>query len=63
MGMWYLGIVGLAVIVIPLWRVCDRAGFNPALALLAFVPFAGVVIVGAVLAFGDWPALRKPVQD
>jgi hypothetical protein len=45
--------------VIPLWKVCKRAGFHPALSLVAVVPLLGILIVGAVLAFAEWPATRR----
>ncbi len=44
------------VLVYPLWRIFSRTGLTPALSLLAFVPFVGVFIVLAVLAFTPWPA-------
>ena len=45
--------------VIPLWKICKRAGFHPALSLIAGVPLLGILIVGAVLAFAEWPAARR----
>ena len=44
-----------AVFIVPLWRICDRAGFNGALSLLAIIPWLGLLIVGAVLSFATWP--------
>ena len=43
------------VLVIPTWRICTRAGFSGALALLHFIPVIGSFIVMAVLAFNPWP--------
>lgn len=45
-----------AVLVVPLWRIFGRAGFNPAWSLLVFLPWVGLLIVVLVLAFGDWPS-------
>ena len=42
------------VVLIPLWRLCQRAGLAPAIALIAFVPYLGIVIVAAILAFARW---------
>jgi hypothetical protein len=42
------------VVLIPLWRICQRAGLPPALALIALVPYLGIVIVAAILAFARW---------
>ncbi len=44
------------VLVYPLWRIFSSTGLTPALSLLIFVPFVGVFIVLAVLAFTSWPA-------
>lgn len=44
-----------AIFVVPLWKVCQRAGFNGALSLLALIPWIGLVIVGGVLSFAAWP--------
>jgi hypothetical protein len=48
-------VVLLVLLVVPLWRVCARAGFNPALSLLAIIPFVGIVIIAALLSFREWP--------
>ena len=53
-----LPLLTLVLIVIPLWRICRRAGFHGALSLLALVPLVGPLIVGAILSFADWPAKR-----
>ena len=47
-------VLALALI-IPTWRICTRAGFAGAWALLHFLPVIGSFIVMAILAFGDWP--------
>ena len=46
------------VVMIPLWRICQRAGLPAALALVALVPYIGIVIVVAVLAFTRWTGAR-----
>jgi hypothetical protein len=48
-----------AIFIVPLWRVCSRAGFNGALSLLALIPWLGLIIVGAVLSFAAWPAKKQ----
>ena len=58
--MEFLALVVMSVlVVVPLWRICARAGFNGALSLLALIPWLGIVIVGAVLSFASWPAKRQ----
>jgi hypothetical protein len=44
------------LLIIPLWRICSRAGFHGALSLVAIIPLIGPFIVGAVLSFATWPA-------
>ncbi|HEY1984536.1 MAG TPA: hypothetical protein VGG85_03960 [Terracidiphilus sp.] len=46
-------IIGLAIVIIPFWFICKKAGFSPWLSLLNIVPF-GVLILLYVLAFADW---------
>ena len=36
------------------WRICQRAGFHPALALLVAIPGIGLIALLALLAFADW---------
>ena len=43
------------LLIVPSWRICERAGFSGLIALFHLVPVIGPFIVMAVLAFGDWP--------
>lgn len=52
-------LVGLMIVIVPLWRICGRAGFSPALSLFVIVPVLGFVIVSAVLGFANWPNLKN----
>jgi hypothetical protein len=60
------GITTLAfalVIVIPLWRIFERAGMQPAISLVALVPVVGLVVAALILAFGQWSSpMRDPRQ-
>lgn len=51
-------IVG-ALLIWPMWRILDKAGFTPALALIALIPF-GFVVLYLVLAFVPWPSQKQP---
>lgn len=53
------GVVLLILVIVPLWRICGRAGFSPALSLLAAIPVLGFVIVAAVLGFAEWPSAKN----
>ena len=47
------------LIIIPDWRILGKAGYPPALALLIIVPLLGNLCILAVLAFTEWPALKR----
>ncbi|MBV7457303.1 hypothetical protein KW843_22675 [Acidovorax sp. sif1233] len=44
----------LALLMVPTWRILERAGYSGAWALLMFVPFVGFALLW-VLAFVKWP--------
>jgi hypothetical protein len=54
-------LVGSVLLVWPLWRVCSRAGFPGALALLAIIPL-GLIVLLFVLAFAEWPARQRTLR-
>ncbi len=54
-----LMIVGLAIVLIPTWFICKKAGFSPWLSLLVIVPFGGMILM-YVLAFADWKVMPVP---
>ena len=46
--------IGLAIIIIPLWQICKKAGLSAPLALLEIIPGIGHLIVLYVVAFSQW---------
>jgi hypothetical protein len=46
-------VIGLAILILPCWFICKKAGFSPWLALLNIVP-AGNLILLYILAFAEW---------
>jgi hypothetical protein len=48
-----MGLVSVAVVIIPFWFICKKAGFSPWLSLLNIIPLGGVILT-YVLAFSDW---------
>ena len=48
----------MALLVVPTWRILQRAGFNGAWALLMLVPVVGL-LVPWVVSFLKWPADRE----
>lgn len=53
------GLVFAAIIIVPLWQICKKAGFSPWLSLLVLVPF-GALILLYVLAFARWKVAPLP---
>ncbi len=52
---WML--VMAAVVVIPFWRICSKAGYPGLLSLLILNPLVNVVFL-YFLAFSQWPSHR-----
>jgi len=52
--MGWMVVVGI-LFVLPLWRICDRAGLSPTLSLYALIPFAGLPLALGFIAFRTWP--------
>jgi len=50
--------VAVVLILWPAIRICAKAGYPPALGLLAIVPGLNLVLLW-YLAFAEWPALRR----
>jgi hypothetical protein len=51
--------IPVAFIVWAFWRTFVKAGLAGPLALLLLIPYAGIVIVPAILAFAKWPNLKN----
>jgi hypothetical protein len=62
MAMWgVMMLVGLGILAFMIfcwWRIFDKAGYAGALSLLMLIPGGALVLV-LILAFGDWPALKR----
>jgi hypothetical protein len=52
-------LVCLAIVIIPFWFICKKAGLTPWLSLLVLVPF-GILILLYVLAFAQWKVVPAP---
>lgn len=53
-----LWLVFAALVVVPFWKIFEKAGFPAALSLIMLIPLANVVML-YILAFSDW---RGPVS-
>jgi hypothetical protein len=49
-----LFIIGVAVVLVPCWFICKKAGFSPWLSMLVLFPGIGQLILLYVLAFAEW---------
>ncbi len=47
----------LAIVVVPFWRICTKAGYSGWLSLLVVIPVANVIFC-YFLGFSEWPSLR-----
>jgi len=56
----FIILIGIAVVLVPSWFICKKAGFSPWLSLLVFVPLGGLILL-YVLAFAEWKVV--PVQQ
>ncbi len=54
------GIICVAVILIPFWFICKKAGFSPWLTLLNLLPGGGLVLI-YVLAFAEWKVVPAQI--
>lgn len=52
-------LVFLAIVIIPYWFICKKAGFSPWLSLLNVIPLGNLVLI-YVLAFADWKVMPAP---
>ena len=56
----FLILIGLAVVIIPAWFICKKAGFSPWLSFLCLIPTVGLLVLLYVLAFADWKVMPAP---
>lgn len=56
-GHWLMLIIGILVL-IPVWRICTKAGYSGWLSLLVLAPLANLVLL-YFLAFSQWPLERS----
>ena len=48
---------GIAIFIIPFWKIYEKAGFSKWLSLLIIVPVVNLIVL-YVVAFSTWPAHR-----
>ena len=52
-------LVFLAIVIVPFWFICKKAGFSPWLSLLNIVPLGNLILL-YLLAFSDWKVIPAP---
>lgn len=55
-GGWMILVAVLAVV--PVWRICAKAGYSGWLGLLVLVPIANLLLL-YFLGFAEWPLERR----
>jgi hypothetical protein len=53
------GLICVAVIIVPFWFICKKAGFSPWLSLLNIIPMGNLVLI-YILAFAEWKVAPAP---
>ena len=53
-------ILGLAIVIVPFWFICKKAGFSPWLSLLNIIPLGNLALI-YVLAFAEWKVNPAPL--
>ena len=56
---WLIVLAFLAVYLVPVAFIVQKAGYSAWWFLIALVPLVNVIMLW-VFAFADWPALRQP---
>lgn len=49
--------IGIAIVIIPFWKIYEKAGFSKWLSLLMIVPVVNLIVL-YVVAFSTWPVHR-----
>ena len=47
------------ILIYPAWRIFKKSGLHPAWSLFIFFPILGLLICLLILAFANWPNVRK----
>jgi hypothetical protein len=50
-------VIGIAIVIIPFWKIYAKAGFSKWLSLLMIVPLVNLIVL-YVVSFSTWPAHR-----
>lgn len=54
-GHWLWMLVMAILVVVPVWRICQRIGYSGWMGILILIPMLNLVFL-YFIAFADWPA-------
>jgi uncharacterized membrane protein YhaH (DUF805 family) len=57
-GSWMMMLFMGILVVVPIWRICVKAGYSGWLSLLVFIPIGNLFLL-YFLGFAEWPLERK----
>ena len=55
-GLWF--VLWAAFVIVPFWKICEKAGYPGALSLLILVPLVNLGFL-YFLGFSQWPSSRS----
>jgi|SRR5277367_2929596 len=61
-GFFVFFLILIALVMVPCWFICKKAGFSPWLALLCLLPSLGTLVLLYVLAFAEWKVVPAPLM-
>lgn len=61
-GHWLWTLLIGVVLVIPVWRLCQRAGYPGVLGVLILIPLVNLALL-YFIAFAEWPAEKSRSQN
>ena len=61
-GHWLWMLVIAIVVIIPAWRICQRAGYPGWMGALIIIPVINLFLL-YFIAFSEWPADRRGGSD
>lgn len=61
-GHWIWMLAIAALVVVPVWRICQRTGYPGWMGILILIPLANLVLL-YFIAFAAWPAEKRDGDD
>ena len=61
-GHWLWMLVMAILVVVPVWRICQRIGYSGWMGILILIPMVNLVFL-YFIAFADWPADKAGARN